>query len=141
MNFLTENITPDPIITMKDNGVFVYGANKAGIHGGGAALIALQKHGAKYGIVHLNGNSYGLCTKDENIISLDLKEIQEEVDLLEVCVKNNPDRHFYITKVGCGLAGFTIEQIAPLFKNFYQYNNISLPLEFKKIIYEMVRTN
>jgi hypothetical protein len=126
-----KNVTPENIIDLDDNEIFVFGSNLSGRHGKGAAKIAYSKFGAVYGIgIGHMGNTYSIPTKDENLKTLLIEEIQIYVnDLLEF-VKDRVDLHFYITKIGCGLAGYKPEQIAPLFKEFKNLDNISLPKEF-----------
>ena len=98
--------------------IFVFGSNLAGRHGAGAALHARTKHGAQYGVgVGLTGCAYALPTKDASLRSLPLAEIQRHVDdflSLALRLSNTP---FHITRVGCGLAGFTDTQIRPMFAN------------------------
>jgi hypothetical protein len=113
--------------------IFVFGSNLAGRHGKGAALTALRKYGAIYGIGKgLQGNSYAIPTKDSDIRTLSLKTIELYVkDFLNFAVKN-PDMEFILTPIGCGLAGYTPEQIAPFFKG--HSDNVVLPDSFKEIL-------
>tara|TARA_R110002051_G_scaffold285432_1_gene347688 strand:- start:1129 stop:1539 length:411 start_codon:yes stop_codon:yes gene_type:complete len=98
--------------------IFVFGSNLAGRHGKGAALYARQKHGAEYGVGEgRTGDSYALPTKDERIRTRPLSGVRDSVDKFIEYAKANPDLHFEVTKVGCGLAGFKEFEIAPLFKN------------------------
>jgi len=119
---------------LKENEIFVFGSNEAGIHGAGAAKLA-RKVGAKLGVgVGLSGNSYAIPTKDRNIVSLELNQIQEYViDFLKF-VEDNPQLEFLVTEIGCGLAGFSKQQIAPLFKNAINFQNISFSRDFQTII-------
>lgn len=127
--------TPENITHLQPNQVFVYGSNRSGIHGAGAARQALT-FGAQYGKTGLVGQTYGLSTKDEKIETLPISEIKKEVELFLQIVKQNPHLHFLVTKVGTGLAGFKINEIAPLFKDFLNLENMSLPKEFyDSIIY------
>lgn len=41
--------TPKVVVDLLPNEVFVFGSNAAGLHGGGAALIAHQRFGAVWG--------------------------------------------------------------------------------------------
>ena len=96
--------------------IFVFGSNLAGRHGKGAALCARQKHGAIYGQgVGLQGCSYGIPTKDENIKTLGLLSIKFYVDEFLLFALAHPNMTFNVTKIGCGLAGYTEDQIAPMF--------------------------
>lgn len=97
--------------------IFVFGSNLAGRHGAGAALSALREHGAIYGQgVGLQGNSYAIPTKDENVITLPINKIKKYVDGFVRFAKLNPEMKFQVTRIGCGLAGYEDTDIAPLFK-------------------------
>jgi len=109
------------ITDLKSNQLFVFGSNLAGRHGAGAAKLAKDKFGAKYGIgIGLTGQCYAIPTKDHAIISLSLFSIEQYVFFFKELAKVNPDTEFIITRIGCGLAGYTDEQIAPMFKGSTQ---------------------
>lgn len=97
--------------------IFVFGSNLAGRHGAGAAKHAHEHHGALYfcgwGI---QGNSYGIPTKDLRIKTLPLNIIQLHVEEFISFAKDHPTWTFNVTRIGCGLAGYKEEQIAPMFK-------------------------
>lgn len=98
--------------------IFVFGSNLAGRHGKGAALTAFRNHGAIYGQgVGLQGDSYAIPTKDEQINTLPLNKIQRYVDQFIRFAKLNPDMKFEVTRVGCGLAGYEDSDIAPMFND------------------------
>lgn len=98
--------------------IFVFGSNLAGRHGKGAALEALEKHGAVYGQgIGLQGCSYGIPTKDESLQTLPLNDIRDYVDEFIELASLRPDLQFNVTRIGCGLAGYTDAQIAPMFKD------------------------
>lgn len=101
--------------------IFVFGSNREGRHGKGAALTARLQHGAIYGQARgLQGNSFGIVTKElrKGIPPVSLQEIKEQVQIFLKFAELNPDLQFNITKIGCGLAGFNWEtQIKPLFNN------------------------
>lgn len=123
--------TPEKIIALESNQVFVFGSNLAGRHGAGAALQAYQKFGAEWGVGEgLTGRCYALPTKDRQIESLPLSEIQVAVGTFAHAAMENPDKEFLVTKIGCGLAGFTVEEIAPLFRPVRHLENVVLPKEF-----------
>lgn len=110
--------------------IFVFGSNLAGRHGKGSALEAKQKHGAIYGIgVGLQGNSYAIPTKDKNLKSLPLSEIEKYVKDFLVFAKENPEITFNVVKIGCGLAGYKEDDILPLFKNIT--DNVKLPADWQ----------
>jgi hypothetical protein len=97
--------------------VFTFGSNRAGRHGKGAALCALQEHGAVYGQGEgLQGQSYAIPTKDAKLKPLPLTEIKKHVDTFLAFARAHTEHMFQITRVGCGLAGYSDRQIAPMFK-------------------------
>ncbi len=98
--------------------IFVFGSNMAGRHGKGAALFAFQKRGALYGQGYgLQGNSFAIPTKDERIRTLPLPYIRIWVDLFIEFAREHPELEFEVTRIGCGLAGYTDKDIAPMFRN------------------------
>lgn len=115
--------------------IFVFGSNLAGRHGKGAAKFALQHHGAIYGKGEgFQGNSYGIPTKDANLKPLSLTEIAKYItEFLVFAEYYCDDFVFNVTPIGCGLAGYTPKDIAPLFNN-YKPKNVILPESFKEII-------
>lgn len=99
-----------------DNSIFVFGSNLAGIHGAGAAAAALN-FGAEWGKgVGLSGKTYAIPTKDENIKTMRLSAIRPYIEEFVQFTKDHPGLRFFVTRIGCGLAGYTDGQIAPLFK-------------------------
>ena len=98
--------------------VFVFGSNLAGRHGKGAALHARQHCGAVYGQgIGLQGRSYAIPTKDERLKTLPLPVIQQYIEQFKTFAAQNPELTFEVTPIGCGLAGYKPEQIAPMFKD------------------------
>jgi hypothetical protein len=109
--------------------IFVFGSNMAGRHGKYAALEARYFYGAKLGIgVGRTGNSYAIPTKDEDLRTLPLDIIKKHVDDFLFYAESNPDLKFFVTKVGCGLAGYSSVDIAPFFKG--APSNCQLPEEW-----------
>lgn len=97
--------------------IFVFGSNLAGRHGAGAARFALKHHGAIYGQGEgLQGRSYALPTKSRWIKPLMLTDIYVNIQRFKMFAASRPDLTFNVTPVGCGLAGYTQEQIKPLFE-------------------------
>lgn len=110
--------------------IFVFGSNLAGIHGAGSARHALEYHGAIMGEgIGLHGSSYAIPTKDKNIQTMKISEIKPHVDEFIKFAANHPEMTFNIVAIGCGLAGFRPQQIAPLFAGCP--SNCNLPKEFK----------
>lgn len=113
------------------NSVFVFGSNLAGRHGAGAARFAVQYWGAEYGRpAGLQGRSYAIPTKDTRLQTLPLASIRgHALDFIDYAA-NRPDLQFLMTPVGCGLAGYSAEQIAPLFGQPAFLTNVRWPKEF-----------
>lgn len=113
--------------------VFVFGSNLAGRHGKGAALFALQNHGAIYGVGWgRQGNSYAIPTKGfgkKRMPVLPLPLIHHFVLAFLDYAHKHPEDSFRVTPIGCGLAGYRPSQIAPMFN--YAPMNVSLPYEFQ----------
>lgn len=126
------NVAPDNITQLKPNEIFVYGSNRASRHGKGAALLAVKKFGAIYGKVGFAGQSYGISTKDEHLRTLPLCEIAKEIQTFIEFVKSNNDKVFLVTQIGCGLAGYSPKDIAPLFFVDKVPENVYLPEAFIK---------
>lgn len=113
--------------------IFVFGSNLAGRHGKGAALFAKEHHGAIYGKGWgRQGNSYGIPTKGWKLEVLPLTEIEKYVIIFLQYAMENPELEFKVTAIGCGLAGYLPEEIAPFFKNVPK--NVHLPKEFQQVI-------
>lgn len=106
--------------------VFVFGSNEAGIHGAGSAKEAKKKWGAKQGIGfgHI-GNSFAIPTKDENIKTLPITTIKKYVEMFIAYANITPDNTYNVVRIGCGLAGYKDEDIAPMFKD--APSNCNLP--------------
>lgn len=123
---LDQPYTPDSITNLGPNDIFVFGSNLYGHHGGGAARVALARFGAIYGQgVGLQGNSYAIPTMQGGV-----ETIKPYVDQFIEFAKTRPDLTFYVTKIGCGIAGFTETQIAPLFAAARSLPNVRLPRTF-----------
>jgi len=128
-------ITSNNITELKENEIFVFGSNESGRHGKGAAKTAM-KWGAKYGQAKgLQGKTYGIPTVNSSISNkLSLNRIDLYLQLFyQDCVKY-PNLIFLVTEIGCGLAGWTVKDIAPLFDEFVELENIHLPKSFWNII-------
>jgi hypothetical protein len=127
--------TPENIRHLAPNQIFCYGANAAGIHGAGAAKLALR-WGAKMGQYGLVGQTYGIPTKDKKIQTLPLDKIQLHVNTFLSFAFTHPEYEFLLTKIGCGLALYEPKDIAPLFKAVKTgvFENVILPEEFHKYL-------
>jgi hypothetical protein len=131
MNY-EHRFTPEKISVLKPNEVFVFGSNEKGIHGKGAALLAYKQFGAIWGKGSGKwGQTYAIPTKLDPSTSLSLDVIACHIDKFITYVKNEESHHRYlVTKIGCGLAGYTIEAMAPLFIKALSLSRILLPKEF-----------
>ena len=128
------NITPENIQELQENEVFVFGSNVAGIHGAGAARLAYEKFGAILGQGYgWNYKSFAIPTKDKSVKTLPLEVIQVYIQGFEAFAIANFMLTFYVTEIGCGLARYTPDQIAPLFKSSYQLPNVYMPKRFWEI--------
>lgn len=122
--------TPEIIRELKPNEVFVFGSNLAGFHGGGAARVARNKFGAVMGQgVGLQGQSYAIPTMQGGV-----ETIKPYVDEFIDFAKGRPDLKFYVTRIGCGIAGFRDDAIAPLFAAAVGVPNIILPKSFADLL-------
>ena len=115
--------TPNLINELQPGEIFVFGSNLAGMHGGGAAYAAYRKFGAIWGQgVGLQGQSYAIPTMQGGV-----ETIKPYVDEFIAFVREHTELTFLVTRIGCGIAGFRDEQIAPLFENAHQLPNVVLP--------------
>lgn len=118
--------TPEFITELKTNEIFVFGSNIRGMHGGGSARIANKKFGAEWGVGEgLTGQCYALPTMEGGV-----DYIAEKVRRFLECAKTHPEMKFYVTKIACGIAGFAVAEIGPLFSDAIMLENVILPKEF-----------
>ncbi len=122
--------TPDYITDLQADEVFCFGSNKEGMHGGGAAYVAFRQFGAVMGCgVGLRGQSYAIPTMQGGV-----ETIKPYVDEFIEFAKAHPQLFFYVTRIGCGIAGFKDKEIAPLFSEALDVPNICLPESFVKVL-------
>ena len=122
--------TPERISELKDNEIFVFGSNLAGAHGGGAAWLAFKQFGAVLGEgVGMYGQTYAIPTMQGGV-----ETIKPYVDDFIRFAKEHPGLTFLVTRIGCGIAGFRDEQIAPLFADAINVENIILTMSFVKCL-------
>ena len=121
-----QKFTPGKLSALKPDEVFVFGSNLQGYHGGGAACAAMNHFGAIWGQgVGLQGQSYAIPTMQGGV-----ETIKPYVDEFIAFAKQHPELFFYVTRIGCGIAGFRDEDIAPLFADAKDVENICLPRSF-----------
>jgi hypothetical protein len=124
------DFTPNWIKQLKENEIFVFGSNLGGMHGGGAARAAMDHYGAVWGQgVGLQGQSYAIPTMHGGV-----DVIKPYVDEFVAFARQHPELRFLVTRIGCGIAGFAVEEIAPLFADAIDDENIILPEDFVKVI-------
>lgn len=122
--------TPENITSLGPDDIFVFGSNLQGIHAGGAARVAYEKFGAVMGQgVGPQGQSYAIPTMQGGVETIK-PYVDQFIDLAREWDQNT----FYVTRIGCGIAGFTDEQIAPLFADAMDLYNVRLPESFVRII-------
>lgn len=123
-------VTPAWVQDLEEGQIFVFGSNEAGHHDGGAASIALEKFGAVYGQGRgLQGRSYAIPTMSGSIDAI-AREVEEFIWFAD----SHPDLTFLVTRIGCGIAGYSDKDIAPLFARAYSLPNVYLPAEFWEVL-------
>lgn len=121
------------ITELKENEVFVFGSNLRGRHGAGAARFAAEEFGAIESVYFgPTGKCFAIPTKDENINTMRVEDIERYVKVFITYVWQFPEKRFLLTEIGCGLAGLNHSQIAPMFK--YPPPNLVLPPKFIEVI-------
>lgn len=116
-------VTPEFITHLKENEIFVFGSNLQGMHGGGAARMAYERFGAIMGQgVGLQGQCYAIPTMHGGV-----EAIRPYVDEFITFAQQHTELTFLVTRVGCGIAGFRDEEIAPLFTDAHLLPNVALP--------------
>ena len=127
---MSKKCSPNSIKELNPNEIFVFGSNLGGKHGGGAARYAYENFGAVWGEgVGLHGQTYAIPTMQGGV-----ETIKPYVDEFIKFAKQHKDLTFLVTRIGCGIAGFTDEEIAPLFKKALEVENILLPGSFMKFL-------
>ncbi len=124
--------TPNNITTLEPNQIFVFGSNLAGQHIGGAAKVALDSFGAVMGQGEgLQGQSYAFPTLDEGMGKRSLIDMVDSAVRLYDCALQHPHLTFLVTKVGCGIAGYSEEEMRYVFEG-ERPENVILPVEFER---------
>ena len=126
---MIERITPEHISTLQPGQIFVFGSNHFGHHAGGAARYALDHFGAEWGNGEgLQGQSYAIPTMEG------LVRTRQAVERFIAFAKAHPELTFLVTPIGCGIAGYTADEIAPFFNGAKDIENIYLPESFLKVL-------
>ena len=126
----SSRITPEHIVRLEEGQIFVFGSDMFGQHDGGAAQLALERFGAVFGQASgLQGQSYAIPTN-----GVHLEDMAKYIDEFIRFADRHPEMTFLVTRIGCGVAGYTDEQIAPLFACAYGLPNVFLPATFWKVL-------
>ena len=122
-------VASDRIAELGGNEIFVFGSNIQGAHGGGAAWYAHQQFGAEWGVGEgLTGRTYALPTMEGDA------SLKKAVEHFISCAKAHPELTFLVTAVGCGIAGNTPDEVAPLFREATTLENVYLPRVFWDVL-------
>lgn len=122
-------VTPDHIDHLEGNEIFVFGSNVNGHHAGGAAAFAMNRFGAAWGQGEgLQGQSYAIPTMEG------MQSMREAIERFRMFADQHQELRFLVTRIGCGIAGYTVDEVAPLFKGCIYLENVSLPSDFWKIL-------
>lgn len=131
---LPTNITPSQVNVLADGEIFVFGSNFQGRYIGGAARVAKEQYGAVWGIGEgLQGNSYAIPTMEG------LENLAPAVQRFTSFARQHKELKFFVTAIGCGIAGYQAEEIAPMFLDAAYLPNVYLPLSFWKVLMKIPR--
>ena len=120
-----KRVSSDNITTLRPNEIFVFGSNQKGLHKEGAAKYASDHFGAQWGVGNgRTGQCYAIPTMEGKM------HIRYTVKMFIDYAKKHPEKTFLVTKIGCGIAGYEVSDIAPMFKPALKLTNVYLPLEF-----------
>ena len=127
--YYSPRVTPPVVRHLEENEIFVFGSNANGYHGGGGAAVAMHNFGAVWGQGEgLQGKSYAIPTMEG------LEKLKEAVDRFTVFADQHQELRFLVTMIGCGSAGYSPREIAPLFKGCIYLENVALPSGFWKVL-------
>ena len=122
-------VTPDHINSLEPNEIFVFGSNAAGFHAGGAAAQAMHHFGAIWGQGEgLQGQSYAIPTMEG------LDDMKAAIERFAQYATQHKELRFLVTRVGCGIAGYSVHEIAPLFSCCVSLENVTLPADFWDVL-------
>ena len=122
-------VAPDNIKSLESNEIFVFGSNAGGYHGGGAAAFAMHRFGAIWGQGEgLQGQSYAIPTMEG------IESMRAAIDRFTQFADQHSELRFLVTRVGCGIAGYSVREVAPLFKGCISLENVALPSDFWDVL-------
>lgn len=120
--WIARRVTPDHIVSLEPNEIFVFGSNASGFHAGGAAADAMQRFGAVWGQGEgLQGRSYAISTMEG------LDNMRAAIDRFVQFASQHPESRFLVTRIGCGIAGHSVREVAPLFSGCASRTSPCLP--------------
>lgn len=124
--------TPENVTELAENEVFVFGSNARGMHAGGAARMAYEKFGAEWGVGDgRTGQCYAFRTLGHDFEKVPPDSIITSKCELYAYAKHHPELTFLVTKIGCGIAGFTVDEMRQVFAGDRPFNVI-IPKEFSQ---------
>lgn len=127
--YYSSRVSNDRIDHLEENEIFVFGSNTYGHHSGGAAATAMRRFGAVWGQGEgLQGRSYAIPTMEG------IESLSEAIARFTRFATQHPELRFLVTRIGCGIAGYTASRIAPLFKDCIKLENVALPADFWKVL-------
>lgn len=115
----------------------MFGSNTGGHHGAGAARFAMEALGAEYGVGEgRTGRCYALPTLDSSLRKLPSPVLAEHVERFLKHAEEAMEATFFLSQVGCGLAGLYPELVAPMFSAAPV--NVVIPLDFEVVIQRLI---
>jgi hypothetical protein len=128
-------VTPEHITSLQPHEVFVFGSNEGGKHSRGAALTAKQWGARRSVPAGPAGQTYAIPTKPVDVRArLSLRDIAKYVDDFVTYTQHHQLTHFFVTEIGCGLAGYRPDDVAPLFAMCADMPNVALPMRFWAVL-------
>ena len=122
-------VTPDHVNSLEPNEIFVFGSNAAGFHAGGAAAQAMHQFGAIWGQGEgLQGRSYAIPTMEG------LDNMKAAIERFAQYATEHKEQRFLVTRIGCGIAGYSAQEIAPFFSGCVSLENVTLPADFWDVL-------
>ena len=122
-------VSPGHIDTLESNEIFVFGSNAGGFHGGGAAAHAMHNFGAIWGQGEgLQGQSYAIPTMEG------FEDMKKAIERFIAFADQHSELRFLVTRIGCGIAGYSAKEVAPLFKKCIPLENVALPSDFWDVL-------
>lgn len=125
----SHRVSPSRIATLTQNDIFVFGSNLSGVHSSGAAHLALQWGAVMGQGIGQHGRTYAIPTMFDSVEKI----APFVIDFIDHA-RQTPHLRFLVTEIGCGIAGFSPSEIAPLFHSSTDVDNVLLPQSFWEIL-------